>query len=321
MSVANIDLDSYLIPSAPDHGGVVAPDQSHKRSRPGASETEIQRHYDIGNDFYRRWLGETMAYSAALWSPDRPDATLEEAQRNKVKYHVDQALSRGARRVLDCGCGWGAILEELSQVRRVPECTGITLSSAQVDWIAAQDWPGVQPRLESWQSHEPAESYDAIIACGVLEHAADPTQTADERIATYRHFFERCHRWSRCGARVSLQFIAHGAIGEAARARVASLTQQIFPGTAIPRLQEVLCAAEDLFHVAVVHNHARDYARTCHIWRARLRENERDVVGRWGSELYAQYCKYLMACEAGFTMNNLALYRMTVVRNRAKAAM
>ncbi len=308
-----VDLDSYLPPSR-------ATASQGDRRRPGASPTDIQAHYDLGNDFYRLWLDDSMTYSAALWSPDDTSAALEIAQQNKIDYHVDQVIDTDAEastmRALDCGCGWGAVLGELSNRSAVREAVGITLSRAQVEWISQRGFPKVEARLESWQQHEPETPYDAIIACGVLEHAADPDLSVQQKIQSYTNFFQRCRAWSRSGSRLSLQFIAHGSGDDKLRARVTSLTEQVFPGTALPRLQEVIAACEELYRLDSLRNDARDYARTCHLWRSRLRAQEATIVERYGHETYQRYARYLLACELGFLAGNLALYRATLTRNR-----
>src|ERR1700682_4180774 len=72
--------------------------------RPGASAPAIQRHYDIGNEFYFLWLDQSHTYSCALWNGDED---LHAAQTNKMDWHLDYCGAKGAVRLLDVGCGWG----------------------------------------------------------------------------------------------------------------------------------------------------------------------------------------------------------------------
>ena len=75
------------------------------RNSKSGSKRNIEAHYDLGNDFYKLWLDETMTYSSALYT--RPDMSLSEAQTAKYARIADQiGLSEG-KSVLEIGCGWG----------------------------------------------------------------------------------------------------------------------------------------------------------------------------------------------------------------------
>src|SRR5690606_9580307 len=82
----------------------------NRNSRRG-SRRNIHAHYDIGNPFYRLWLDETMNYSSALFEGDltRPTA---DAQRAKIRRALDAVQLRPGQRLLEIGCGWGALAEQ-----------------------------------------------------------------------------------------------------------------------------------------------------------------------------------------------------------------
>ena len=106
--------------------------------RPGASAAAIRAHYDIGNDFYRLWLDETMTYSAAMWRDERDTAPLAEAQRRKIDWHLRHSGATRAASILDIGCGWGGLLRAAAATRApdAPTLTrrvGLTLSDAQAE--------------------------------------------------------------------------------------------------------------------------------------------------------------------------------------------
>ena len=114
----------------------------------GGSPEAIQAHYDVGDSFYRLWLDPTLSYSCALWGPDEPDDQLEAAQRRKIAYHTAQARAQGASRVLDVGCGWGAVLRHLVEEAGVDHATGLTLSRRQANWASTGKHPRLDVRLE-----------------------------------------------------------------------------------------------------------------------------------------------------------------------------
>src|SRR4051794_23840142 len=116
----------------------------------GAAAAAIQAHYDVGNAFYQLWLDPTLSYSCALWQEGDGDDQLEAAQRRKLAYHAEQSRARGRARVLDVGCGWGALLRHLVEAEGVARAVGLTLSQAQAELIASRADPRLEVRLESW---------------------------------------------------------------------------------------------------------------------------------------------------------------------------
>src|SRR4051812_37792768 len=126
-------------------GGRVIDPTSHEAARPGgrdgASAAAIAHHYDVGNEFYALWLDPSLTYSCGLWYADED---LAAAQLNKLDWHLDHAGARGAKRLLDIGCGWGSLLRRAVQAHDVAHGVGLSLSAAQLRWIEHQRLPGVE---------------------------------------------------------------------------------------------------------------------------------------------------------------------------------
>ena len=285
---------------------------------PGASLEAIQQHYDVGNDFYRLWLDDSMTYSAALWDERVEDDDLASAQARKVDFHVRQARAQGAARVLDVGCGWGAVVRSLVTRHGAGKAVGLTLSQAQADWISAFGLPQVEVRVESWAQHRPAAPYDAIISIGAFEHFARWGVTRAEKVEGYRAFFKRCHEWLRPGGWMSLQSIAYGQVTsqEAIRAMPVSqfLARVIFPESDIPALPEISDATEGLFEIVQLLNHREHYARTSRVWLGNLRANRRQAVALVGETVTAQYERYLDIWANSFELGTQALLRLALRR-------
>ena len=132
----------------------------------------VRSHYDVGNDFYQQVLGPSMVYSCAYW-PDRPDATLEDAQRDKLELVCRKLGLRPGMRLLDVGCGWGALVHHAALHHGV-RAVGITLSTEQQRW--AQDLvqrsglaDRVEVRLQDYRDVDDGP-YDAIASVGMAEH-------------------------------------------------------------------------------------------------------------------------------------------------------
>jgi len=96
--------------------------RSNTRER---SRHNVHRHYDLGNDFYRLWLDETMTYSSALFESGQE--SLESAQTAKYASLIDQMGARPGDHVLEIGCGWGGFAEFAARERGL-RVTGLTIS-------------------------------------------------------------------------------------------------------------------------------------------------------------------------------------------------
>jgi len=131
------------------------------------SRRNIAFHYDLGNDFYRLWLDESMTYSSAIAVP--AGTSLEQAQRAKLDRIAALLALQPADEVLEIGCGWGALA-----MRLAPHCrgvTGLTLSAEQLaharEAIAARDLTDrIDLRLQDYRSV--AEGYDRIVSIEML---------------------------------------------------------------------------------------------------------------------------------------------------------
>jgi cyclopropane-fatty-acyl-phospholipid synthase len=273
----------------------------------GASAGAIQQHYDLGNDFYAAWLGTTMAYSAARWLPtDRPE-DLDAAQERKLDWHLAAAKAQGAARVLDVGCGWGAILKRLRDQARVAEPVGITMSPAQADWIATHD-PDLQVVVTPWQDFRETKPFDAIISIGAFEHFARPDLEEAAKIGAYRDFFTFCAESLRPGARVSLQSIAWLELPRAEQR--ASLPETLFPDSNLPNFNEIVAAADARFTVRHAEHEPLDYARTLRAWIRNIRAAEPGLSDRFGVDRVNHYLQNFKSFTLGFESRRISLYRI-----------
>ncbi|HET9689996.1 MAG TPA: cyclopropane-fatty-acyl-phospholipid synthase family protein [Acidimicrobiales bacterium] len=279
----------------------------------GATQAAIEHHYDVGADFYRLWLDPRMVYSCALW-PDALDDDLAAAQLAKLDWHAASARADGAGRVLDVGCGWGAMLARLRGAHGVGHAVGLTLSSDQAALAAAGDDPGIEIRLEDWRDHRPTAPYDAIVSIGAFEHFARLDLDDAARTAVYRQWFDACRSWLAPGGRVSLQTIAYEDFDPATGSEAAFFSEEIFPESSLPCLRQIVTASEPGFRVLAVRSDADHYAHTLLLWQRRLEDAKQAAVDLVGRDTYRRYVRYLRLSRAMFERRVCTLYRITLER-------
>jgi cyclopropane-fatty-acyl-phospholipid synthase len=278
----------------------------------GAGSDAIRHHYDVGNEFWQIWLDPTMSYSCAMW--EKPDEDLEQAQRRKLDFHVAEARAAGAARVLDVGCGWGAMLMHLVGRHGVQHAVGLTLSDAQAEYLRAIAPSSVEVLVRSWSDYQPTAPFDAIISVGAFEHFARQGLSPDEQIEAYRRFFRACREWLKPGGRLSLQTIAYGDIPRDRHLRDRFIADHIFPESELPRLADIARAAEMELEIERVRNDRGDYVKTLRAWFDRLRARRADAIAASSEEVVVRYERYLRMFAYSMELGAFTLLRLTMRR-------
>jgi cyclopropane-fatty-acyl-phospholipid synthase len=280
----------------------------------GAGQAAIEHHYDVGNDFFRIWLDESMTYSCALYA--RPEDTIATAQRRKLEFHRDNLALRQGDSVLDVGCGWGGMLRCLADASIDLDLTGLSLSPAQVEEAQARLGDRATILLGAWEEHDAHATYDAIVSLGAFEHFVRPGLDRSERIQAYGQFFRACFGWlTGEGRRLSLQTIALEDQAEQIGSGLGEFfTSDVFPASSLPRIGEIVAAAEPYFRIVGLRADPDDYARTCAAWRSRLIAAREQATECSSAEVVRHYRKLLLASEVEFASRSCTLYRIAFER-------
>lgn len=288
-------------------------------ARLGASRAAIRAHYDVGNSFYSAWLDKHLIYSAARWPNVQHQATtLLEAQVRKLDWHLDATGLKEQDRLLDVGCGWGALLNHSATQRNLAAAVGLTPSHEQVAWIKQHmDNPAIRAVQSNWQETQFTTPFDAIISIGALEHFARPDISLTQKIGIYERFFDFCKQNLTESGRVSLQFIGWMDVDPGDEVR--HLPTELFPESNLPRLYQVLAAADRHFSATYVENRPDDYIRTLHVWLARLQARRDDLARAYGSVRVRSYIRGFQRFTLGFERGSLGLYRLALARNKNRA--
>jgi cyclopropane-fatty-acyl-phospholipid synthase len=273
--------------------------------RAGASPEAIMAHYDMGNEFFRLWIGPELVYSCALF--DAGD-DLARAQTRKLDHHIEAAGAAGAARVLDIGCGWGALMRRLVTHWGAKHVVGLTLSDAQARWIEAHPVPGIEVRVENWRDHVAAQPYDAIISIGAFEHFVQRGMEPAAKMAAYREFFDFCHRALVDDGRLSIQTIAYV---KRSTDVPALITDKIFPESELPLISEPIAAAEEKFELLALRNDADHYYHTLRMWDDNLAACHDQAVALAGEATVKDFRQYLRISASGFKRGHICLLRMS----------
>jgi len=277
---------------------------SHSLARNRAA---ISFHYDVSNEFYALWLDPQLVYSCAYF--ERPGLDLEAAQLAKLRLLCRKLRLRRGQRLLDLGCGWGALALYAAREYGV-EVRGITLSPRQAEVAAARVQAAgladrVRIELRDYQELRPPEQYDAIVSVGMSEHVGT------ERLPAY---FRTAAMVLRPGG-----VMLNHAIGEGVRPRrhrgPSFIDRHVFPDSAIPPLPAVLQAAESAgLEVRDVENLREHYALTLRQWVRRL-EASRAAARKYVDEpTYRVWRLYLAGSAHGFEHGQLAIYQTLLAK-------
>ncbi len=275
----------------------------HRNSKTGSSRN-IHAHYDLGNAFYKLWLDDTMNYSSALFDGDhgRP---MREAQLAKVERALHLAHVRPGSRVLEIGCGWGA-LAEMGASSFGAAVTGVTLSTEQLSY-AQQRTAGlsVDLRLQDYRDVNDGP-YDAICSIEMVE------AVGREYWPTY---FGAVSRLLKPGGRACIQSIV---IDDALFDRYIDSTdfiqQYIFPGGCLPCPREFRREAEAA-GLEVVDEFAfgQDYAETLRRWRVDFLAERNRILQLGFDERFMRIWEFYLAyCEAAFAQSNIDVVQYTL---------
>jgi cyclopropane-fatty-acyl-phospholipid synthase len=267
--------------------------RARRNTRP-QSRRNIAAHYDLGNEFYRLFLDETMTYSSAVFAT--PDQSLADAQRNKYRLIAEGAgLSRG-QHVLEIGSGWGgfAVYAAGELGCRV---TSITISQRQHDLARERVRAAGLEDLVDIQLRDYREidgTYDAIVSIEMLEAVG---------AEYFETFFRACDAALVPGGRLSLQSITFPDATYERQLRGANWIQTyIFPGGLCPSLAVIERATHDTrLLITGVTDIGADYVRTLRAWRTRFMEQTGAVRSMGFDDRFVRMWEYYLAlCEAGF---------------------
>jgi cyclopropane-fatty-acyl-phospholipid synthase len=253
------------------------------------SKRNIQAHYDLGNDFYAKWLDAGMSYSSALYPT--PELTLEQAQRAKQDRVLELLGMAPGQSVLEIGIGWGGLAERLVQAGG--RVTGVTLSPAQLE-VARARLAGTSAELHLRDYRDEHQQHDRIVSIEMLEAVGEEYWPA---------YFAQLKACLAPGGRAVLQVISIADDRfEQYRCNADFIQRYVFPGGMLPSPWVMHEQVEKAgLSVVQVQNFGQDYARTLAEWHHRF-EAAWPAIAALGfpPRFRRLWTYYLCYCEAGF---------------------
>jgi len=258
------------------------------------SRRNIEAHYDLGNDFFALFLDPSMTYSAALY--ERPEATLEEAQRAKIDRLCRRLRLSGEDHLLEIGTGWGALALHAAREYGC-RVTTTTISPAQrAEARARIGAAGLAERVEVLdRDYRDLEgTFSKVVSVEMVE------AVGLERLPGFFATIER--RLAPAGLAAIQSITLAERFFEGAKRGVDFIQRHVFPGGAVPSLTALFRAAATTRLTPVeVEDLGPDYARTLRSWSDRFEVNLERVRALGFDPRFVRTWRYYFAyCEAGF---------------------
>ena len=270
---------------------------------------DIAQHYDLGNNFFRLWLDESLTYSCAYFR--NFSDTLEQAQQQKLEHSLGKLRLQRGETLLDIGCGWGALVMQAAE-RYSAQALGITLSNEQlVGSMAAIASRGLSDRarvqlVDYGTLARDGREFDKIVSIGMIEHVGK---------AHLAEFSRDVETMLRPGGLALLHLITGIKDGPVNR----WVEKYIFPGGYIPTLSEMVhhLSARD-FHIWDVENLGPHYRLTLDEWSERFEHAVPLIREKFDERFVRMWRLYLRGFSASFREASLEVHQILVSRGNPR---
>ncbi len=267
----------------------------------------VRHHYDVSNRFYELVLGPAMTYSCAVFDP--PDADLAEAQAAKHELICRKLGLRPGMRLLDVGCGWGAMARHAATHHGV-DVVGVTISPAQAEWARARNEADgladrIDIRLQDYR--EVADGpFDAIASVGMFEHVGA------ERMQVY---FGHLHELLAPYGRLLNHAISRPAGQPPGIDPDSFIGRYVFPDGELIEVGAVVTAMQQAGFEARHSESLREhYTRTLRHWVANLELNWDEAVAEVGAARARIWHLYMAGSAAGFEADRIQVHQVLGVK-------
>ena len=279
--------------------------RKHSRLR---DRQAVAFHYDVSDAFYRLWLDERMVYSCAYF--EKAQEGIDQAQRNKLDHLCRKLRLQPDERLLDIGCGWGALIR-WAAVHYGASAHGITLSRNQYEHCRRMiDAEGLQDRvsvkLKDYRDMAGEAVFDKIVSVGMFEHVG---------IGNFPIYFGAARRLLKPGGLFLNHGITHDTEGWRKSVSTAFINRYVFPDGELDTVSNVQCAMERAgFEILDVEALRPHYALTLRHWGRRLEDHRHEALQCVSEPTYRVWRFYMAACALSFEAGDAGVYQILAGR-------
>lgn len=317
-------LDAWRLPSSTNSraatakAGTLLTHLAQRFSRQHTRHSDRQAiafHYDVSNDFYALWLDTERVYSCAYFKT--PEDTLDEAQRNKLEHICRKLRLQPGERLLDIGCGWGALICWSARHHGV-RAHGVTLSQAQHDFAQQRIIDeGLQSlvtvELRDYRDLQGEAVYDKVASVGMFEHVG---------LANMPTYLATVERVLRPGGLFLNHGITHDEEGWNHTVATEFINRYVFPDGEFDCVSNIQLGMERAgFEIQDVEALRRHYALTLRHWVQRLEVNRAAALCEVDEPTYRVWRLYMAACALEFEAGGTGVYQILASRRGVETSL
>ena len=264
----------------------------------------IQFHYDVSNEFYALWLDRAMVYSCGYF--EQPRADLEQAQQAKLDHVCRKLRLKPGDRLLDIGCGWGALVMHAAANYGV-HAHGVTLSQRQLE-LARQriSQAGLSDRvtveLRDYRDLQGDAVYDKVASVGMFEHVG---------LKNLPVYFSTVHRLLKPAGLFLNHGITHDVEGWNKTSSTEFINRYVFPDGQLDTVSNIQRGMEQArFEIADVEALRPHYALTLRHWVSRLEAHHEQALQYVSESTFRVWRLYMAACALEFESGEIGVYQV-----------
>ncbi|MBI5447260.1 MAG: cyclopropane fatty acyl phospholipid synthase [Gammaproteobacteria bacterium] len=252
-----------------------------------------KKHYDLGNDLFVAMLDSRLVYTCGYWKEAK---NLEQAQLNKLKLTCEKLMLEPGMRLLDIGCGWGALAKYAAENYGV-SVVGVTISEQQYAY-AQKNCAGLPIEIRLQDYRDLTGQFDRVVSLGMFEHVGH---------LNYPVYMETVHR---CLVDEGL-FLLHTIGDNVVEASTNEwIDKYIFPNGVLPYITHIGRATEKLFVMEDWHNFGADYDKTLMAWHDNFNSNWKKLEKTGGDRFFRMWNYYLLSSAGAFRARYMQLWQI-----------